>query len=176
MFSLSPVSEFRLRTCHPFIQQASLRVLERMDYAVTCGSRTEGEQDAAFARGVSKLRSNDPRAKHVVGAYRKLSDAIDVTPYYPDPPHTRYPDHRVRALSLAAGDRKLIRVEYVAGCKEWAQFARLADAFMHEARIISQHNPEWGGWRLRWGGDWDGDYLLSDNVFDDLPHLEIVRP
>jgi peptidoglycan L-alanyl-D-glutamate endopeptidase CwlK len=26
---------------------------------------------------------------------------------------------------------------------------------------------------LRWGGDWDLDTDLADNVFDDLPHYEI---
>lgn len=27
---------------------------------------------------------------------------------------------------------------------------------------------------IRWGGDWDGDTILSDNRFDDLPHYELV--
>ncbi|RME64971.1 MAG: M15 family peptidase [Alphaproteobacteria bacterium] len=29
------------------------------------------------------------------------------------------------------------------------------------------------GTRLRWGGDWNGDFRLADNRFDDLPHFEI---
>lgn len=29
------------------------------------------------------------------------------------------------------------------------------------------------GVRLRWGGDWDSDGLLSDNAFDDLAHFEL---
>ena len=29
--------------------------------------------------------------------------------------------------------------------------------------------------RLRWGGDWDEDGQVSDNVFDDLAHFEIVE-
>lgn len=28
--------------------------------------------------------------------------------------------------------------------------------------------------KLRWGGDWDGDWLVNDNGFDDLPHFELV--
>jgi peptidoglycan L-alanyl-D-glutamate endopeptidase CwlK len=28
---------------------------------------------------------------------------------------------------------------------------------------------------LRWGGDWDMDWQVRDNVFDDLWHFEIVR-
>ena len=26
---------------------------------------------------------------------------------------------------------------------------------------------------LRWGGDWDSDFEVSDNRFDDFPHFEI---
>lgn len=30
-------------------------------------------------------------------------------------------------------------------------------------------------WRLRWGGDWDSDWQVKDNSFDDLVHFEIVE-
>ena len=26
---------------------------------------------------------------------------------------------------------------------------------------------------LRWGGDWDNDWEVKDNRFDDFPHFEI---
>ncbi len=29
---------------------------------------------------------------------------------------------------------------------------------------------------LRWGGDWDRDTEVKDNVFDDLGHFELVLP
>jgi len=28
--------------------------------------------------------------------------------------------------------------------------------------------------RVRWGGDWDGDFETKDNKFDDLVHFEIL--
>ena len=28
---------------------------------------------------------------------------------------------------------------------------------------------------LRWGGDWDQDFQVQDNKFDDFPHFEIRR-
>lgn len=28
---------------------------------------------------------------------------------------------------------------------------------------------------LRWGGDWDGDDVLDDQQFDDLPHFELIE-
>ena len=31
------------------------------------------------------------------------------------------------------------------------------------------------GIRLRWGGDWNMNYITLDNRFDDLPHFELVQ-
>lgn len=31
------------------------------------------------------------------------------------------------------------------------------------------------GISLRWGGDWDQDFEVQDNKFDDFPHFEIRR-
>ena len=31
------------------------------------------------------------------------------------------------------------------------------------------------GINLRWGGDWDQDFDVQDNKFDDFPHFEIKR-
>lgn len=30
------------------------------------------------------------------------------------------------------------------------------------------------GYKLRWGGDWDGDWNHKDQSFNDLPHFEII--
>ena len=32
------------------------------------------------------------------------------------------------------------------------------------------------GVKLRWGGDWDGDWTWKDQTFHDLPHFELVCP
>ena len=29
---------------------------------------------------------------------------------------------------------------------------------------------------LRWGGDWNRDWMVRDNSFDDLPHFELLGP
>ena len=31
------------------------------------------------------------------------------------------------------------------------------------------------GHKLRWGGDWDQDFQVMDNRFDDFPHFEIKK-
>ena len=30
------------------------------------------------------------------------------------------------------------------------------------------------GYNIRWGGDWDKDWQVRDNVFDDLGHFELI--
>lgn len=30
-------------------------------------------------------------------------------------------------------------------------------------------------YKLRWGGDWDRDWQVRDNVFDDLGHFELIQ-
>tara|TARA_S200002703_G_scaffold156660_1_gene162781 strand:+ start:154 stop:597 length:444 start_codon:yes stop_codon:yes gene_type:complete len=47
----------------------------------------------------------------------------------------------------------------------WASLAYTAGA----ARTYALAN----GWKLRWGGDWDGDGDLTDQTFNDLFHLEL---
>ena len=31
------------------------------------------------------------------------------------------------------------------------------------------------GIKLRWGGDWDQDFKVQDNKFDDFPHFELKK-
>jgi peptidoglycan L-alanyl-D-glutamate endopeptidase CwlK len=31
------------------------------------------------------------------------------------------------------------------------------------------------GLRIRWGGDWDGDFNFKDQNFHDLPHFELLE-
>lgn len=50
--------------------------------------------------------------------------------------------------------------------KDSAAFARLAGYIQ---RIADEQ-----GIKIRWGGDWDGDWRSLDERFVDLPHIEIV--
>ena len=31
------------------------------------------------------------------------------------------------------------------------------------------------GINIRWGGDWDQDFEVQDNMFDDFPHFELIN-
>lgn len=49
--------------------------------------------------------------------------------------------------------------------KDSAAFARLAGYIQ---RIADEQ-----GTKIRWGGDWDGDWKTADERFLDLPHIEL---
>lgn len=48
-----------------------------------------------------------------------------------------------------------------------------AKGFIHFAGIV-RGVAAGLGIKVRWGGDWDGDFDLLDNSFNDLPHFELV--
>ncbi len=54
----------------------------------------------------------------------------------------------------------------LANLKLWGTLGLIAGA----ARTYAFAN----GFRLRWGGDWNGNGILTDQTFDDLFHIELV--
>ncbi|MCK4620716.1 MAG: M15 family metallopeptidase [Desulfuromonadales bacterium] len=57
-------------------------------------------------------------------------------------------------------------IPYPVNWEETDRFALFAGYVLRTAEEM--------GIELKWGGDWDRDYHLSDNRFDDLPHFELV--
>jgi peptidoglycan L-alanyl-D-glutamate endopeptidase CwlK len=68
-------SRERLTTCHPDLQAVLHEAIKVTDFTVLCGYRGEKEQNAAYARGSSKLRY--PMSNHNV----QPSHAVDCVPY-----------------------------------------------------------------------------------------------
>ncbi len=75
---------------------------------------------------------------------------------------------------LQAGESKhnqqpSIAVDVVPYPIDWDNIARfyLLAGFMFQA-------AESIDVRLRWGGDWDGDWVHTDQSFHDLPHFELM--
>lgn len=66
-----------LKTCHPALQRVARRALEltAQDFTIIEGNRSKADQDAAYARGASKVRY--PSSAH----NPQPSCALDVIPY-----------------------------------------------------------------------------------------------
>jgi len=72
---------------------------------------------------------------------------------WPDSKHNKYPSLAVDCCPFPL---------------DWGDLSRFAHLAGYIRGIASQM-----GIPLRWGGDWDRDGELSDNRFNDLPHLEL---
>lgn len=107
-FSL--ISLRRLKTCHPHLQYVLMAAIERFDFTVLCGHRTEQEQNEAFNNKKSKVQY--PNSKHNVFP----SLAVDIAPYFADLPHIRW--NRKNEFILLAGicigiaDEKRIKLRW----------------------------------------------------------------
>ena len=76
--------------------------------------------------------------------------------------HVQWPDSRHnRSPSMG--------VDVIPWPVDWEDRERFTYFAGYVMGIADQHNVA-----LRWGGDWDRDWRVRDNNFDDLPHFEIV--
>jgi len=87
---------------------------------------------------------------------------------FPNSKHNKYPSKAVDAGPYVTG-RGIIWPDkkskyYIKDVGAWHLFAGYVLATAGEMGI-----------KLRWGGDWDRDWNLIDQRFDDLPHFEIVE-
>lgn len=73
----SKVSQDRLSSCHPDLQQVFREVIQHTDCSILCGHRTREEQMQAYVDGNSTLPW--PQSKHNV----RPSLAVDAAPYLP---------------------------------------------------------------------------------------------
>lgn len=124
----SKLSQARLASCHPKLQELFYEVVKNYDCTVICGHRGKEEQNKAVADGKSKTPW--PMSKH----NSVPSNAIDVAP-----------------SPLDWNDKE--------GFYHFAGFVRATALNL--------------GIKVRWGGDWDGNFNLKDQNFFDLPHFEL---
>ena len=86
--SFSLHSTRHLDSCHMRLQALFHRVIVARDCRILEGHRSYGRQDELFEEGRTTLRGGD--SKH----NRTPSEAVDVAPWYPDPPHIHWEEHR----------------------------------------------------------------------------------
>jgi peptidoglycan L-alanyl-D-glutamate endopeptidase CwlK len=145
-------SEKRLRTCTAKIVTVFSLVIRHFDHVIICGHRTKKDQNAAHDAGRSKLKY--PHSRHNT----LPSEAIDAGPYNPMKRNIDWPDAAVgKSIMKSHPDART----YVKTLARWYAFG----GFVLGAAAAL-------GIKLRWGGDWDMDTILTDQTFDDLVHFE----
>ena len=143
-------SKQKLATCHPDIQRVFDKVVQTVDCAILEGHRHEERQLELFLAKKTKVKW--PQSRH----NRKPSGAVDVVPW---PIDWSFEGELVEAA--LAGDRKaLMRVMH--SIQRWAMFIGYVLGVADEMGI-----------KLVSGADWDRDFDLADQNFDDWPHFQL---
>ena len=153
-------SENNLAGATPNMKRVFRKVVETYDCSILCSTRGEVEQNKAFADGRSKVQY--PKSKH----NKRPSPAVDSTPWPIDWDTER---ELLKKYFKAMEDGKITELEKkdiddaVESIKRWYSFG----GYVKGVGISM-------GIEIRWGGDWDGDFVFKDQTFNDLPHFEEV--
>ena len=148
MPQFSDKSKNRLATCHVALQRLFNAVIDRRDCTILCGRRSRAEQNRLYNMRPRRTHVRWPHSKHNVLDPADLSEAVDVAPWVPGtgvPWPQRGHRHYIKHLAL------------------WYNFAGYVQALAEDLFVP-----------IRWGGDWDGDHIYTDQTFDDLVHFELI--
>lgn len=141
----------KLKMVCPDLRILFKTVIIARDCSILCGARIKAEQDWLFNMGRSKVMW--PNSKHNLTKIRKLAEAVDVAPYFANNnPHIIWPNI------------KKSKIDYAKEIGLYYSFAGYVFAIADTLGI-----------KIRWGGDWDGDGIHTDQKFDDLIHFEILE-
>ena len=153
-------SKARLNTLCPELVEVAYDAIQVIDFSVIETVRGKPLQDKYFNSGTSTVQW--PNSKHNVYDLRPLPEAMDLWPYVK--PFGALSGHPTQVEKIAAetGRSKSEVREFI--YKAFARMAGVIEACAHQR-----------GYKVRWGGDWDGDYNLIDQKFHDLPHIELVK-
>jgi len=120
----------------------------KIDHSVLEGHRGEETQNEYFHSDPPRTTLQWPNSKHNL----LPSLAVDVVPYVRIPGkkggiHWHDPDPKIREAY-------------------YREMVRFATIYQLAGKLVF-------GFSIRWGGDWDRDWSVMDNRFNDYPHQEL---
>lgn len=146
MPSFASLTDERLMTCHPDIRRvARLAIKNGPDFTIPLyGGARTLVEQGTLVDDGTSQRLD---SLHVIGEERELSNAIDLVPW-----PVVWPDLETQAWAefLDAIKRFHVLAGYVMGIAETVQVP------------------------LIWGGDWNRNWIYTDQRFHDLGHFERV--
>ncbi len=146
-FLIGTASEQRLLTCHPVLRGIAHATILVTPMDFTIVVGWRGKADQDAAVAAGASKTPWPTSKHNhMNGTKPESWAFDFAPWYAAEPHLRW--------------------------KDGGAFRFLAGIFVGVGTPIA----EAAGFRLRYGGDFNGDGDLTDDQFVDNDHIELVLP
>lgn len=137
-----------LEGVHDLLAKCALEVVKIYDISVTQGVRSAAQQQKLYAIGRTEQLERKPVTK------------IDGV--------TKKSNHQIKEDGLGyAIDVNPFPIDFAA--KE--RYYMMWGIFY----AVSQNVLAGTDYKLRWGGDWDGDNSFTDQSFDDLPHIELIK-
>lgn len=161
-YSFGKVSMKQYETLHNDLQLIlDHSILEcAVDFSLIKGHRPPEKQFEYFRRG---------RVQQADGSWvvvRPQSVITNVDGYRVKGTHNYNPSLAIDIAAYVTGKRELAydlaHLAYIAGC-----IMTIANRLFKEGKV--KH-------KLRWGGNWDGDGDLADNILFDAPHFELFKP
>lgn len=146
MAAFGKASRERLDKAHPDLRVLFNAVVPDFDCTILESVRTPEQQQKNVDSGAS--RTMDTRHYADVNG---RSGAVDAAPYplqWPRQPADDSPAERLRWM------------------KDYARYYLFAGYVLATARRLDI--------RVRWGGDWDRDWNIQEQNFDDLVHFEVI--
>jgi len=148
MYALSRRSLKELSTCHKDIQIILYELIKIYDFSILDGLRTTERQQALYRQGRSTKDGIKFLSKHQ--SCDNISMAVDIIPYK-------------KGTNAFSGKEKDDRRFYMM----MGMVKAISERLLAEKTISH---------KVRFGLDWDGDYIFTDQNFDDLPHMELIEP
>ena len=144
MYSFSRKSKQLLETCHKDIQLILNELIKYYDFSVLEGYRPIERQQKLYKEGKSKLDGINKKSKHNYNP----SMAVDIMPY----------KKGTNAFSGKEKDNR--RFYFMMGMVK-----AISEKLFEEDKITH---------KVRFGLDWNGNFVYDDQTFDDLPHFELI--
>lgn len=151
----------KLAECAAPLQDVLTEAIKYQDFTIICAHRNKAAQDEAYKTGASKLKW--PQSKHNTSP----SCAVDIAPYIAELPES------CRLLIGTPGQLDAIASVYK------INRARASTILMRHYDVLAGcilTVAAQRGIAIRWGGNWDTDQNLFDQVgkLDDAPHFELA--
>ena len=154
MYNFGSRSQKQLSTLHEDLQIILRHVIQLYDFSILEGMRTQERQQELFNATPprTKLDGVIKKSKHQGKGDSRgyiVSYAVDIMPY------------KKGTNAFSGEDKDTTRFYYLAGLMKG-----VAERLLTDGKI--KH-------KLRWGGDWNGNDIYTDQNFDDLPHFELIK-
>lgn len=140
------VSRERLALAHPNLRVVFNAVIKRVDCTIL--ETVRSPEDAA--RNLETGASRTSHSRHLADVNGR-ADAADAAPW---------------PLQWPKGPADDSPAELKRWMKDYARY------YMFGGYVLATADQL--GIQLRWGGDWDGDWNIQEQNFDDLVHFEVV--